>query len=134
MSFISYKQFVRKFYFPLLCKIKREKTLECLGKLEQSQYLSGNEIKKMQWNWLQRLITHSYENTLYYKRLFNNAQLKPDDIKTYEDFLNIPLLSKENVRNHQKEFLDRTYRGKFYRTITSGSEGLALEFFYDTGF
>ncbi|KPJ67002.1 MAG: hypothetical protein AMJ43_06270 [Coxiella sp. DG_40] len=134
MSFISYKQFVRKFYFPLLCKIKREQTLEYLGKLEQSQYLSGEEIKKMQWSRLQRLITHAYENTLYYKRLFNNAELKPDDIKTYEDFLNIPLLSKENVRNHQKEFLDRTHRGKFYKTITSGSEGLSLKLFYDRDF
>lgn len=61
-------------------------------------HLSRDEIVAFQNKQLRRLIDHAYKNVPYYRRLFNQNGLKPQDIRTTEDLPAIPITSKKDIQ------------------------------------
>ena len=43
------------------------------------------ELEAMQLERLQEMVRYAYDNTVYYKRSFDEAGVKPEDIKTLKD-------------------------------------------------
>ncbi len=122
-----YNKFVKYIYFPFIQKLKGERVYKNLKIIEESQWFSYAKLKEMQWKKLQQLVSIASENTPYYKEIFKTNKININDIKSYEDFLRIPILTKEAVRNSFNQLLNSKYRGKFYKDKTSGSMGLPLE-------
>ena len=60
--------------------------------------MSREEIKKMQLERLQKTIRHCM-NSPFYKKRFEEAGLKPEDIKTLEDVRKIPFTTKQDLRD-----------------------------------
>ncbi len=75
-----------------------------LDLLLETQFWSRGQLEEYQNRKLQKLIRHAYENTAYYRELFDGIKLKPSDIKTADDLIKIPVLSKSDIR---KNFPDR---------------------------
>src|SRR6185503_19252116 len=71
----------------------------------ESQWYSYEKICGLQWHRLKDLLIHAYNNVPYYYRVFNEANIKPDRIQTFEDFKKIPILTKEVIRVKGKELL-----------------------------
>ena len=71
-----------------------------LNDLKKSQYLSKEDLEKLQNQKLRKLIHHCYKNVPYYKDLFNELKLKPQDINTKEDLEKLPFLDKYIVRDN----------------------------------
>ena len=59
-----------------------------------------NELKSYQLDLLKRQIKHCYENSAFYNKKFKQANLTPDDIKTFEDFAKIPFTVKNDLRDN----------------------------------
>jgi phenylacetate-CoA ligase len=57
-------------------------------------YGDPNVIRAFQSEQLRRLVTHAARNIPYYKRLFREAGLQPDDITEVSDLARIPVSSK----------------------------------------
>ena len=49
---------------------------------------------------LKKLIKHSYNTVKFYKRLFDDAGLHPEDIKSIEDITKLPVVDKKMFKNN----------------------------------
>jgi len=105
---------------------------ERLNWLEDSQWWPAAKIEEYQNEQLHKLIEHAYSNVPYYRRVFDKQRLKPGDIKSVEDLHKIPLLTKEDVRNHADEMVARTFSRKdLVFCHTSGTTGKSLQFYME---
>lgn len=58
-------------------------------------------IEEKQLESLKEILKHAYENTVYYKRSFDEAGVKPDDIKSLKDISCLPFIDKQTERKTQ---------------------------------
>jgi phenylacetate-CoA ligase len=67
-----------------------------------------DELKSLQWRGLKAQLQYNYDNSVYYREeKFHKAGVYPQDIKTFEDFQKIPLMTKDEHRWTQEESLRR---------------------------
>ena len=59
------------------------------------------ELEAMQLERLQEMVRYAYDNTVYYKRSFDEAGVKPEDIKTLKDLEKFPFIDKKTERETQ---------------------------------
>ena len=126
-----HESFTRRIYWPLVQKLKREYAAPALKELSESQWKSRDEILFKQWQLVRRVVNKAAQEVPYYRKAykrigwdFNNKEF------SYEDFLNIPKIEKEDVRDHLSEFLNPNYKGRVTEGSTSGSTGESLTLYY----
>jgi phenylacetate-CoA ligase len=68
------------------------------------QYRPG-DIRRVQERKLQALVRHCYENTKYYREVFDDAGIRPGGIRTTEDLANVPVLTRDTLRERFWDFL-----------------------------
>jgi phenylacetate-CoA ligase len=83
---------------PLAGKLKHWPVSTYLRELEQSQWWSPQKIEDYQNEKLRLMVRHAYDTTQYYRELFDNHKLTPDDIKTKADLVKIPILQKNTIK------------------------------------
>lgn len=71
---------------------------------------------------LQNLIRYSFNNIKYYRELFEQAGVRPEQIKTAADLRKIPILTKKELRSRFWDFLPRRLP-ECRVSRTSGSTG-----------
>jgi len=82
------------------------------------------ELKK-----IQESVAYAYENTKYYKNLFDKLDIKPEDIKSKKDFQKIPYIDKDIVREHYNDFIVPNFpKKKILKVTTGGSSGAPMEY------
>ena len=108
-----YAKLFRNHLFPFYeTFLRKRKTLIYLKELEKNQWFSEKKLKEIQWNKFKKLLKHSYENVPYYNNKFKELNLHPDDIKTHEDIKKIPVLTRDDIRNHEKELIANNFKNK----------------------
>lgn len=118
--------------YPLFWKIKGLDVKSKIEKLQASQWLSRDEIKDIQIRRLKRLIWHVYENVPYYRNIFYDLGIVPEDIKNIDAFRKLPLLSKTDIRNNFKALISNNMNIRKMRLDkTGGSTGENLAFLED---
>jgi phenylacetate-CoA ligase len=100
--------------------------------LRKTEWFSSEKLEQIQNKQLQVIIKHAYENVPYYKRVFDERNLKPTDIVSKEDLKLLPLLTKEDIRNNFKDLIDKNFL-KYSPNLnsTSGSTGEPLKYYID---
>ena len=110
--------------------MRRDNFLRYLSELDRSQYLPAEEISSIQLVRLNALLNHAYDNVPYYRKWFDEAGLRPNDIKSIDDLVKLPILTKEDVRANFKELIAVNFpRAKILPYSTSGSTGEPLKFY-----
>ena len=61
--------------------------------------MSREDMKKLQLERLQKVVKYAYDNVEFYKNLYDEAGVKPEDIKTLEDIQLLPFITKDDLRN-----------------------------------
>jgi phenylacetate-CoA ligase len=99
-----------------------------LCRLKRNEWLKPQDLERLQWRKLKRLLKYAYENVPYYHRLFNKAGISPEDIKSREDLSTIPITTKSQLQDLPPEaLLAKGYDKKnCIRVKTSGSTGKPL--------
>jgi phenylacetate-CoA ligase len=96
------------------------------------QKYSKNEINEWQIEKLNKLLQHAYENTEYYRKIFNELKLIPKDIKTKNDLSILPILTKEIIRSNFEKLIPYNLSQLYYKAAsTGGSSGVPLKFLLD---
>ncbi|ADI75101.1 capsular polysaccharide biosynthesis protein (plasmid) [Methanohalobium evestigatum Z-7303] len=127
-----YERIIKKIIYPLMELYFGTQTLSNLEILKETQWYNSEEIKKLQNERLQRIITHAYYNVPYYNKLFKDLNLKPSDIKTTDDLVKLPILTKEDIKNNFDDLIAKNIpRKKLLFTNTGGSTGVPLYFVRD---
>jgi Coenzyme F390 synthetase len=71
--------------------------------LKNSQYWGPDQQEKYQFEKLNDLLEHSYENVPYYRKVFNERDLVPSDIYDIKSLSMLPLLTKDIIKNNLKD-------------------------------
>jgi phenylacetate-CoA ligase len=89
-------------------------------------------IKKEQFAKLQAIIKYAYENVEFYRIKFDNANLKPEDIKTPKDISKIPFTTKHELLTTPYSILSSKFdKNALKISKTSGSTGEPFVSYFD---
>ena len=103
---------------------------QLLSQLEQTETLNKEALIKYQNYHLRKIVTYAYETVPYYQNLFKQLNITPADIQTSQDLAILPLLTKEEIRGRELEFVSNKTKLKF-KTNTSGTTGKPLKLYRD---
>jgi phenylacetate-CoA ligase len=70
------------------------------GDLEPIETASCDELRTLQLERLRWSLRHAYENVPYYRRLFDDTAIHPDDCKDLSDLATFPFTSKASLRDN----------------------------------
>ena len=84
---------------------------------------SLSEIKSLQERKLKEQLHYLQSNSPYYKRLFEKRKIEIDNIKTIEDLVQTPTITKDDFSNHNFDFLCVSKNKIIDYSTTSGTTG-----------
>ncbi|MBR1785938.1 MAG: phenylacetate--CoA ligase family protein [Paludibacteraceae bacterium] len=97
--------------------------------MTEAEKLKGSQLEQLQNSRMQRLILHCYNKVPYYRNLFRQLNLTPNDFQTREDLQKLPILTKQIVRDHFEELkADNIGDYKVLHGSTGGSTGTPMQF------
>jgi len=101
--------------------------------LKHTQWLSPAEMRELQAEKLRRLVRHAYRNVPYYRTRMRELGLGPDDVRSVEDLVKLPLLDKDDIRAHLHFDImqEGVSHADLERVATSGSTGTPLVCYVD---
>lgn len=125
-----YKHICKNIVIPLWAAWERTPYLDHLKYLDKSQYFPDEKIREIQWNKLKLLLKHAYQSCRYYKKTFEREYIHPDEIKSFDDFRRIPILTKSEFLEHHSDLIAPNV-DKYMTFLTSGSTGKPLRGFWN---
>ncbi len=67
--------------------------------------LGLEELRELQWHRLGPQLAHNFENSPFFRQKFTDMGAEPADIRNWEDFTRLPLMSKDEHRRAQEQGL-----------------------------
>jgi len=90
--------------------------------IKKTQWWSKSELEALQNKYLRHLIKHAYQNVPFYHNLFQKCELRPDDIKTKDDLVKLPIIDKPLIKKYYNQFFCPIYGlGTFRSGGTTGA-------------
>ena len=114
--------------FSLAASLRR--TYRMLKKLP---YVSRDEMRAWQFDRICGLVEHAYLKVPFYRELYDGAGFQPSDLKTWDDFSRLPVVTKDQVIvNYPDQMLEAGYDlEQLIVSRSSGSSGKVLDIAYD---
>ncbi len=126
------KLLTRTLVYPLYQAFTGRRITPHLRALRESQYWSPDRIREHQWRKLERLLGEAYERNRFHRARFQRIGACPGDIRDFEDFRRLPLLSKEEILGDPQALVSDGFAPRdLRRDNTSGSTGKNLVFYID---
>ncbi len=112
--------------------VRRRPTLRYYDQLMESQWKSPENIRELQWEALEKTVRLATKQVPYYRQRYGGL-LSPDgSMRSFEDFARLPMLSKDDLRQHQKGLVAEGYDARrLYVSHSGGSTGEPVEFRFD---
>jgi len=103
-----------------------------LERLRRLQFEPLETIHNYQLKQIIKLLHFAYENSPFYRKRFQDISLNPHNIKSFNDFLRIPFLTKKDLQDNLQEIKSRNIPEKYLiLNKTGGSTGKPVHFYYD---
>ncbi|OGI17352.1 MAG: hypothetical protein A2287_10995 [Candidatus Melainabacteria bacterium RIFOXYA12_FULL_32_12] len=129
MQDFLFKNFIMSWFY----KYKKQNRLKYYQELRKRDLLTFEELIDIQTKGLKKLLDHCYTNIPYYRNLFNELDIHPEDIKDLKDYSKIPELRKQNIRDDFSRLIDpRLSKSKICYSATGGSTGIPLKIYKST--
>ncbi|MBN1185604.1 MAG: phenylacetate--CoA ligase family protein [Bacteroidales bacterium] len=123
-----------KILLPVSDFILRQKISQYLEFLLKSQWFNQDILNDYQSDRLKNLVEHAYKSVPYYKRLFDNLNISPTDIRCKADLTKLPILTKDTIKENLNSgnFIAKNIpKSNLKLKSSSGSTGEPL-FYYTT--
>src|SRR6185369_10954730 len=93
--------------------------------LRKTQWLDQGQVRDLQDEKLRRLVRHAYRNVPYYRRVLQEARLRPEAIRGQADLHKLPFLTKKDIREHLYfDIMSENHdKSQILKISTSGSTG-----------
>ncbi|ADJ28632.1 phenylacetate--CoA ligase family protein [Nitrosococcus watsonii] len=119
---------ISKFIFPFHERLKGHGTVRILRQLETTQWWPADRLAEFQAARLQKLTKLAAQRVPYYRQLFAEAGVNPNDIRSPEDLPKLPFLTKDLIRANM-DTLKADNASSLMRFNTGGSTGEPLIFY-----
>jgi phenylacetate-CoA ligase len=94
-------------------------------------FMPRKELEQLQLKRLKAVVKQVYDNNAFYRRKFDAASLKPEDIKSLADVRKLPLTDKTDIRDNYPYGLVSVPRSELVRMhASSGTTGKPTAVFY----
>jgi phenylacetate-CoA ligase len=110
--------------------LRGRSTFDHYDSLQKSQWYSRDQLSEIQFGELKKLLRHAYDQVPFYRRMFEERDLAPDDIKSMSDYKRLPVIDKDDIRTHKHDMVARDHSGRTIPKATGGSTGQPLKFEY----
>jgi phenylacetate-CoA ligase len=103
-----------------------------LAGLWLNQWKSPRALERLREKKLRRLISHAYHNVPFYRAVFEDRKLRPEDIRTVADLAALPLVSKKELQSlpTKQKLAAGFHPGNGKAFLTSGTAGTPLPVYY----
>ncbi len=113
-------------------QLSKKRGLQKLDALQTLQWRSHKDLRKLQDEKLRKIVQHAYQNTAYYRDLFDSLNVHPEDIQAREDLAQLPILTKTVIKQNYERFKAKNFESYSPRIrATSGSTGDSFHFVID---
>jgi phenylacetate-CoA ligase len=109
---------------------QRRKTFDYYREYLANEKLSAEQITALRWHKIQALLKHCYDNVPYYQKQWQALGIKPENIHSADDLAQLPILTKDLIRENYSDLVARNYKNNIVKT-TGGSSGVPLRFQLD---
>ena len=127
---IMFKSLFYSWYYRLKSK---GKFIKMVNQMLEEQNYPISKLENIQLSKLRLLISHADGNVPFYRELFDFAKINPLKIKNLEDFENLPVITKDDLRRNFPERIKagNVKESRFVLDKTSGSTNQPFEFYKD---
>ncbi len=126
------KEYFRKYFFLFKFHFYKGGVFAYYKNICGPRKISQEELLQLSFNRFVRILHHAYENSSFYKAKYDAAGLDLDSIKTPNDLVRIPVLTKKEVKACLVDILTVPESSKFLlKGATGGSTGIPMAFFHD---
>jgi phenylacetate-CoA ligase len=108
--------------------LRRRHTLAYLNEYRRNQWLAPEQIAALQWERLQRLLEHCEREVPFYQRRWRELGIISADIRNLDDYAQLPVLTKADIRAHADELKADSWRDRLQYKATGGSTGEPMRF------
>ena len=124
-----YPRLLRSTIYPFGQRILKRDFLRMMAEAEQNQFKSRDEIQAIQFRKLTNLIEHAYKTVPFYREDFTSKGIHPADIRSWDDYHQLPILKRERYQEIPEKFLSSKPRTATQITRSSGSTGTPVTFY-----
>lgn len=98
-----------------------------LEEYEARTFTDPDDIRELRDARLRAFLLYAYQAVPYYRELFDQAGLHPQEVSTLSELASLPVTSKADVQERRSEFLSRSIPRRRRKLLsTSGSTGSGL--------
>lgn len=108
-------------------QFERNKTLA-----QEMQWWPKELVLEWQWTKVEELLEHAQKSVPYYQSLFKGLGIDARDIRSWDDFACLPILTKEEIQKNPENLLANGAQAIENRT--GGSTGKPLRFYQDADY
>jgi phenylacetate-CoA ligase len=117
---------------PLWARWERSHYLRHYRLLRRTQFHDPDTIRARQWCHQTTLVQHAFDTVPFYRERWQALGWTPTALRAEDDWCQLPLLTKADIRGAGPRLLSSCYRREqLRRKTTSGSTGVSLEIFVD---
>jgi phenylacetate-CoA ligase len=118
---------VRHAIAPLWARWERSPYLRDYCTLKLTQYDPPSVVRDHQWQAVAELVRHAYATSPFWSRRLDEAGVRPERLRGFDDFRAIPVLTKHDLRTHADALRSSCFWGQpLHHKKTSGSTGIAV--------
>lgn len=128
-----YSTFFKSVLFPGYERFKGRRTSSLLSAAEQRLQWPLEKIEQYQLQNLKNLLDYSYRHVPYYQQQWRDIGFHPQDLTSVDQLEQLPLLTKQNVKDHYQQLVPAAKRASNYKKSTGGSTGRPFHFELDKG-
>ena len=122
--------FVGRLLLSLTCRLRGFNTLRQLSEIEGLPFASPEQVRENQFKQLSNLLCHAENHVPYYREMFRSLGITSRDIRSFSDFAQLPILTKDIIRERGHDFVrDDVPLESLEPHFSGGSTGVPLKFY-----
>lgn len=94
-----------------------------MNTIQSIEQLSAQELKAFQWKEIKKALNYLAGKSPFYQQLFAKNQIDIHNISNYDDFTRLPLTTKDDIQQHNDDFICVSRKDIAEYTTTSGTLG-----------
>jgi phenylacetate-CoA ligase len=116
-------------------KLLRPYSMQIYRTLMNNQTLSFEELNEINWQKRKLLLDHAYHTVPFYNEMFKNIGLNPEDIKTTDDWVKVPITTRRDLADSfQRMKSSHCTKANSALSPTGGSTGNPVKVLHDRRF
>lgn len=133
---MSVRSFLASRLFVARCRLTRPSWWRLYQTALEHDKWSADQLAEFNFKMRLETLKFAYENTEYYHHLYQAAGLEPGDVKTEDDWIKVPILTREALRENFETLQIRNLkqRGRYEQWVTGGSTGQPSKVLKDCDF